>query len=221
MPVFAFANFLSSRARVNPVSAMTVHTKGSPAVRSSEPEPESSTDLPAYIMAKDVVELHRGNTAHLGSTFPHLPTKPTGGCYLIDMCPDINGSTSRRELHLNGGEGVTWHMLREYESIEWRCFQLIQSWKRLAWGIHRLAFKRRCWGLMGQHLKMIKNRNNPRASPFRVELEMGPTLLPDDGSRERTYPHARQHVDRQGPRAASSGDPQGSIVSRHRILRPL
>ena len=193
-------------------------------VMALEPEPETraeTRDLPAYITAKDVVELNRGNTTHLGSTFSHLPTKPNGNCYLVDMCPEINGLTSRRELHLISGEDVTWQMLREMESVEWRCFKLIQSWRRFWWGAHRLAFKRRCWGLQGQHLNMIKSRNKPEVPPFRVEIEMGPTMLPDDGSRERTYTCARQHLDRQGPRAASSGDPQGSIVSRHRILRPL
>ena len=165
-------------------------------------------------MAKDVVVLDRGNAGIIGSIFPELPTKPNGDCYLVDMCPSTDGLTSRRELHQESGDTVPWEKLREMQCTEWRCWCLIQKWRRLSWGVHRLKFKRWCWHLQGENLNMIKSRIKPWAKPTKFEREM----------RELdniTFPYARQHMDRQSIRAVSSTDPQRSIVTRHRILRPI
>ena len=49
-------------------------------------------------------------------------------------------------------------IVRAAEEVERQQQRVLQGWLRVTARAMRLAFKRRCWGLMGAHLKMIKNR---------------------------------------------------------------
>ena len=160
----------------------------------------------------DTVEGDRGNARVLGVDWPNLPRKPDGSYYLVDLCPTITGTTSRRELTAND----SWQHLRDTNQVEWRCWKLIQAWKRFAHWTRRYKLKKKLWHHLGEMLQMVKRRSEEKE--HFLERGMPPSTLRDDGSRERWYPNAKMGLDRQAPRAASSSDPQGSIVSRHRIL---
>ena len=83
----------------------------------------------------------RGNAITEGVDWPNLDRKSDGSCYLIDMCPPITDTTSRRELL----PGVPWQLMEQMDQVEWRCWKLIQAWRRLAHGARRHKFKKGLW----------------------------------------------------------------------------
>ena len=143
---------------------------------------------------------------------PHGARKPNGNPYLVDLFPNINGNTERDRIL----PSFTGNQLREWNAAEWRCWQLIQRWRRFAHVKIRLAHKRRLWGIYGDFLKLFKNRL--KGQVHHLDRDFPPGTLPDDGSRERAYPQAR-HIDRSVPRPSEDFDhPVVSWTSRHRIM---
>ena len=54
--------------------------------------------------------------------------KPDGTPYLVDLFPNINGTTERDKII----PSFPWKVLKEQNVAEWRCWQLIQRWRRFA-----------------------------------------------------------------------------------------
>ena len=129
-------NFLT-RARVNPVCAMTVREVDKTTVivvqrleRAAGNSQEQNDDNPVRTNTDtvgtntDPVEGDRGNARAPGVDWPqilqiqrdfNLPRKRDGNHYLIDLCPTITGTTSRRELSTHN----SWQHLRDNNQVEW------------------------------------------------------------------------------------------------------
>ena len=162
-----------------PQSHVTVLTPGAPL--------PSQTSIP-------------GNLA----TPQHETGEPRDRVWLLDQHPHIHVGMSRREIR----PGFDWETLADQQTSDWKTWNVLQNWRAFIHGAVRMKFKRRCWGIQGELLKMWKARGEGRPH----------WLLKDV---PETFPNAR-HIDRQAP-AASSGDPRGSAEGtgsrRHRIMR--
>ena len=144
---------------------------------------------------------------------PHGDRKPDGTPYLVDLCPNINGSTERDKII----PAFPWKVLQEQNVAEWRCWKMIQGWRRFAHSKLRLAYKRRLWGIYGDLLKMYSYRL--KGWKHHLDRDFPPGTLPDDGSREQAYPNAR-HINRSEPRPSEDYDHPvvKSWTSRHQIM---
>ena len=155
---------------------------------------------------------------HLASTdlpIPHGPLDRTrfDGIYLIDECSAITGATPRSQIkpYFPG----PWQYLREENFAEWRTWKFIRNWRVLTHWVLRHKHKQRLWHNMGEWLKVVKARGEDRP----ISLNMWGDLPPGKalgGDFRTTFPNAK-HIDRSEPREPSK-DPQGNIMTRHRIL---
>ena len=57
-----------------------------------------------------------------------LPRNRNGSCYLIDVCPDITGTTPKLEIK----RGFPWRFLRDADFVERRTWKFIQNWRVFA-----------------------------------------------------------------------------------------
>ena len=198
---------------------------------SKDPAPQQAPDVPSVIQAHFTPEAggspgsqlsvpssytaYSGNAAFVRlnqMAAPHQSErKKDGSPYLLDLFPDICGTTERDKIIPN----IPWQVLKERNVAEWRCWMLIQKWRRFIHVQTRLDFKKKCWGNYGSILNMFKDRVKGIAN--KLDRDFPPGTLPDDGSRERAYPNAR-YLDRYQPRP-SEDVPLLSHVARHRIMR--
>ena len=197
---------------------------------SKDPAPQQAPDVPSVIQAHFTPEAggspgsqlsvpssytaYSGNAAfvRLSQTVEPYQTerKKDGSPYLVDLCPNIDGTTPRDKIIPN----IPWQLLKERNTAEWRCWIIIQRWRLFMHVKERLAFKKKCGNAHGALLCMFKDRT--RGVTHWLDREYPPGTLPDDGSRESAYPNAK-YLDRSQPRP-SEDVPRLSHVARHRIM---
>ena len=156
--------------------------------------------------------------AHMASSelpVPHGPLPRTchGGIYLIDECASITGTTPKNQI--KPWFPATWQNLRDEDFVEWRTWKFIQNWRVFTHWVLRYKHKKRLWHWHGEWLKVVKARGEGRPISWNMwgDLPPGKAL---EGNTRATFPNA-EYVDRLEPREPSE-QPQGSIMTRHRIL---
>ena len=190
-------------------SGNTQETPGAPSGSTTSGGNVAFVRLTSAVASKEV---ERKPTEFETRFAPLTERKPDGSPYLVDLFPNICGTTERDSIIPH----IPWKVLQQQNVAEWRCWSLIQRWRRFTHFMIRLAFKRRMWGIYGDLLKMFKYR--AKGWKHHLDRDFPPGTLPDDGSRERAYPNAK-HIDRSKPRPSEDYDyPVVSWTSRHRIM---